>query len=82
MCIAVPGNVKSIAGDNPFNRIGQVNFDGVEKDVNLVYTPEATVGDWVLVHAGFAIAIIDPKEAQKVFEDLKALEEFAKQEVE
>jgi len=73
MCIAVPGNLKNISGDNPLNRIGWVDFSGVEREVNLVYTPEAKVGDWVLVHTGFAISIIDEYEANKVFEDLEAI---------
>jgi len=79
MCIAIPGNLKSISGDNPFNQIGQVDFGGVEREINLVYAPEAKVGDWVLVHTGFAIGIINQEEAQKVFEDLEAMAGFEEQ---
>ena len=82
MCIAVPGNLKSIAGESPFNRLGQVDFGGVEREVNLVYVPEAKVGDWVLVHTGFAIGLIDEDEAKKVFEDLEAMAGFEESETE
>lgn len=82
MCIAVPGNLKSISGEAPFNRIGQVDFGGVEREINLVYVPEAKIGDWVLVHTGFAIGIIDEDEAKKVFEDLEAIAGFEESESE
>lgn len=75
MCIAVPGNIKSITGDDPLTRIGRVDFGGLLREINLALVPEVGVNDWVLVHAGFAIGVIDEQEAQKVFEDLRSITE-------
>jgi len=66
MCLAVPGKIESISGED-FERVGKVSFGGAVKDVNLAYVPEAQVGDYVIVHVGFAISIIDEVEAMKVF---------------
>jgi len=65
MCLAVPGQVLSIEGDDVLTRQGRVAFGGIVKHVNLAYVPEAVVGDYVLVHAGFAITIIDEVEASR-----------------
>jgi hydrogenase expression/formation protein HypC len=59
MCLAVPGKIMSMSGDLPLNRVGKVNFGGIVKEVNLAYTPEANVGDYVIVHVGFAISMVD-----------------------
>ena len=75
MCIAVPGNIKSITGDDPLTRMGRVDFGGLLREINLALVPEVGVNDWVLVHAGFAIGVIDEQEAQKVFEDLRSITE-------
>ena len=75
MCLAVPGKLLDIAGDDVLTRVGRVDFDGVIKEVNLAYLPQATPGDYVLVHVGFAIAMIDEREAARVFELLRQLEE-------
>jgi hydrogenase expression/formation protein HypC len=66
MCLAVPGKIESISGED-FERTGKVSFGGAVKDVNLAYVPESKVGDYVIVHVGFAISIIDEEEAMKVF---------------
>ncbi|WP_243991206.1 HypC/HybG/HupF family hydrogenase formation chaperone [Novosphingobium album (ex Hu et al. 2023)] len=63
MCLAVPGELLEVAGDDPLTREGRVAFAGVVRRVNLAYVPEARAGDYVLVHAGFAIAVIDEAEA-------------------
>ena len=63
MCLAVPGRVESIEGDDPAFRRGKVDFGGVRKDVSLAYTPAVCVGDYVLVHVGFAIEVIDEQQA-------------------
>lgn len=76
MCLAVPGRVISIAGDDPLMRVGRVDFGGVVKEIQLAYTPEARVDDYVLVHVGFAISVIDAVEAARVFEQLEGLEEI------
>jgi hydrogenase expression/formation protein HypC len=77
MCLAVPGKIVSIEGDDPILRSGRVDFSGVIKQVNLAYVPEARVGDYVLVHVGFAINIIDEAEAKQVFEYLREMEDLA-----
>ena len=76
MCLAIPGKILSITGADPFGRSGKVSFGGVSKDVNLTYVPEAAVGDYVLVHAGFAINMIDEQEANLVFEYLREIGEL------
>lgn len=63
MCLAVPGELLEVEGDDPLTREGRVAFAGVIRRVNLAYVPEASPGDYVLVHAGFAIAVIDEAEA-------------------
>ncbi len=65
MCLAVPGQLLSLEGDDPLTRQGRVSFAGLVKQANLAYVPDATIGDYVLVHAGFAIAVIDGREALK-----------------
>jgi hydrogenase expression/formation protein HypC len=77
MCLAVPGKITSIAGDDPLTRIGKVDFGGVFKEASLAYVPEANVGDYVIVHVGFAISRIDEEEAKKVFEYLREMGELA-----
>ena len=80
MCLAVPGRILSIEGEDPVLRSGRVDFSGVVKQVNLAYVPEAKIGDYVLVHVGFAISTIDEAEAQQVFEYLKQMDELAESE--
>lgn len=80
MCLAVPGKIVSIEGTDPVFRTGQVSFGGVTKRINLAYVPEARIGDYVLVHVGFAISIVDEAEAQEVFEYLKQMGDLAEAE--
>jgi hydrogenase expression/formation protein HypC len=70
MCLAIPGKVLSISGDDPLVRVGRIDFGGVVKEVNLVYTPEAKPGEYVLTHVGFAMAVIDEIEARRMFDTL------------
>ena len=77
MCLAVPGKILSIEGTDPVFRSGKVSFGGVQKQINLAYVPEAKVGDYVLVHVGFAISTIDEAEAEEVFEYLREMGELA-----
>jgi hydrogenase expression/formation protein HypC len=77
MCLAVPGRIESISGDDPMLRAGKVSFGGVLKEVNLAYVPEAKVGDYVIVHVGFALSIVDEAEAQQVFEYLRQMEDLS-----
>jgi len=77
MCLAIPGKILSIEGDDPLLRSGKVDFSGVAKLVNLGCVPEARVGDYVLVHVGFAISTIDEQEAVQVFEYLRQMGDLA-----
>jgi len=77
MCLAVPGKLVSIDDGLALMRAGKVNFGGILKDVNLAYVPEAKVGDYVIVHVGFALSIVDEDEAKIVFEYLKQMEDLA-----
>jgi hydrogenase expression/formation protein HypC len=62
----------SISGEG-FNRTGKVSFGGVLKEVSLAYVPEAQVGDYIIVHVGFALSKVDEAEAQRVFDYLEAM---------
>lgn len=77
MCLAVPGKIVSIRGDDPLIRTGKVSFGGIVKEVSLAYTPEAKVGDYVIVHVGFAISTLDEAEANRVFEYLREMDELS-----
>jgi hydrogenase expression/formation protein HypC len=77
MCLAIPGQIVEIqGGDDPMQRTGRVKFGGIVKEVNLAYTPQATVDDYVLVHVGFSLSIVDEDEAKKVFEYLDEMQEL------
>ena len=75
MCLAVPGKVIEIAGDEPAFMHGQVDFAGVRREVSFAFTPEARVGDYVLVHAGCALTVIDEHEAETTLAELRRLGE-------
>jgi hydrogenase expression/formation protein HypC len=77
MCLAIPGKLEAITDhlDETF-RIGKVSFDGIMKQVNLTMVPEAKVGDYVLVHVGAAIQVVDEKEARETFDILKKMGEL------
>lgn len=77
MCLGVPGKITEIGDPNPVGIVmGKVNFGGVAKDVCLAYVPEARVGDYVMVHAGFALNTLDEQEAQEVFDLLAQMGEL------
>ena len=73
MCLAIPGQVLSISGDDPLMRAGRVDFGGVAKEINFAFVPEVRVGDYVLVHVGFALSVIDEAEAERLISDLREL---------
>jgi hydrogenase expression/formation protein HypC len=77
MCLAVPGKIVSISGDDPLTRNGKVNFGGIIKDVNFAYVPDAKVGDYVVVHVGFALNTVDEAEANQVFDYLREMGDLA-----
>ena len=76
MCLAVPGRLLSVAGEDPLTRVGRVDFGGVVKEINLAFVPEARIDDYVLVHVGFALTVIDESEAMQVFEHLREMGEL------
>ncbi len=77
MCLAIPGKITAIesALDDTF-RVGRVSFGGVTKEVNLAMVPEANIGDYVMVHVGVAISVVDEAEAQLTFTYLKQVGEL------
>jgi hydrogenase expression/formation protein HypC len=77
MCLAIPGRLEAITNqlDETF-RFGRVSFGGIMKEVNLSMVPEAKEGDYVLVHVGVAIGIVDEDEAKKTFEYIRQMGEL------
>jgi hydrogenase expression/formation protein HypC len=76
MCLAVPGKILTVAGDDPLTRTARVSFGGIIKQVSLAYTPQAAVDDYVIVHVGFALNVLDEAEAGRVFDYLKQMGEL------
>ena len=77
MCLAIPGKITSISGgEEPLARMGKVDFGGILKEVSLAYVPEAQLGDYVIVHVGFALSRVDEAEAQQVFQYLREMQEL------
>ena len=72
MCLAIPGKVISVE-DLGLSRVAKVQFGGITRTASLDFVPEAGVGDYVLVHVGFALSKIDEEEARKTLEDLQTL---------
>jgi len=81
MCLGVPGKVVKVEENALGMTMGTVSFGGITKDVCLAYVPEARVGDYVVVHVGFALSKIDEAEAAKVFQYLKEMGELAELEL-
>jgi len=72
MCLAIPGKVEEITNDGLI-RMGRVNFGGVVKNVCLDYVPEVQVGDYTIVHVGFALSKIDEETAEKTLADFREM---------
>lgn len=69
MCLAIPGQLLEVMEtDDPLFRTGRVSFAGIVKEIQLACTPEARPGDYVLVHVGFSIAVVDEAEARRTLE--------------
>jgi hydrogenase expression/formation protein HypC len=78
MCLGVPGKVVSITeADDPLSRSGRVSFGGVVKEVRLAFVPEVQVGEYVIVHAGFALNRLNETEAARIFDYLRQMDELA-----
>ncbi len=76
MCLAVPGRIESLAGDDPLTRTGRVSFDGIVKSVSLACVPDADVGDYVIVHVGIAISKLDEEAARLTLDYLRQIGEL------
>jgi len=77
MCLGVPGKIVETSGED-FFRMGKVDFGGIVREASLAYVPEAQIDDYVIVHAGFALHILDEREAQEtlaLFREIGALDE-------
>ena len=72
MCLAVPGKLIEIADDHGL-RMGRVDYAGTRRAACLEYVPEAAIGDYVIVHAGFAISVLDEEQARRSFETWDAM---------
>jgi len=75
MCLAVPGKILSVGEAEGLLRTARISFGGMVKEASLALLPEAAPGQYVLVHAGVAITVIDEEEAERVFALLESLEE-------
>ncbi|WP_237056422.1 HypC/HybG/HupF family hydrogenase formation chaperone [Microbulbifer sediminum] len=76
MCLGIPGRIEEIINNSPLERCGRVSFGGISREVNLAYVPEAAVGDYVIVHVGFAISRVREDEARRVFRYLEEIGEL------
>ena len=75
MCLAVPGKVVEVRpAAGAVGPIGVVDFQGTHMEVGLAFVPEVSAGDWVLVHAGFALNVLDKQEAMETWKYLKEAE--------
>jgi hydrogenase expression/formation protein HypC len=75
MCLAIPGKLIAITQEGELQRAGKVDFGGVLREVNLALVPEAQPGEYVVVHVGVALSVIDEAEARHVFDYLRLMEE-------
>lgn len=81
MCLGVPGRVLDVTAGAGGVPMARVSFSGIVKEVCLACTPEARAGDYVIVHVGFAISVVDEAEAMKVFEYLQQMDELGDLEI-
>ncbi len=79
MCLAIPGEILTVDDGEPILRKARVSFGGIVKEISLALLPEAKPGEYVLVHAGVGISVVNDAEAEKIFgylEELGELEEL------
>jgi hydrogenase expression/formation protein HypC len=81
MCLAIPGKIISVTEDDELLRQGRVDFGGVIMNVSLACVPDALIGQYVLVHVGMAISVVDEREAKRVFEYLDQMDDLAELEI-
>ncbi|HIK30759.1 MAG TPA: HypC/HybG/HupF family hydrogenase formation chaperone [Oscillatoriales cyanobacterium M59_W2019_021] len=73
MCLAIPGKIVSISGDDPLTKTAKVSFGGILREVSLACVPEAQIGDYTIVHVGFALSIVDEESARETLQDLEEM---------
>ncbi|NLG34103.1 MAG: HypC/HybG/HupF family hydrogenase formation chaperone [Lentisphaerae bacterium] len=73
MCLAIPGRLVAVSDGEGFDRRGTVDHDGARQEVSLAYLPDVQVGDYVLVHVGFAMTQVDTEEAERLLQELRDL---------
>ncbi len=81
MCLAIPGKLIEISHDTQGVLMGKANFGGIVKQVCLEYTPDAVVGEYVLVHVGFALSKVDEEEAARTYKALEELQQLGELDV-
>jgi hydrogenase expression/formation protein HypC len=81
MCLAIPGKLIDISEDEHGVKMGRANFGGIVKQVCLEYTPEVVIGDYVLVHVGFALSKVDEEEAARTYKALEELKQLGELDV-
>jgi hydrogenase expression/formation protein HypC len=77
MCLAIPGKILNVLGNDPLSRMAVVSFSGVKKEISLAFVPEAKAGDHVIVHVAFAISILDEEAALESLNYFRQLDETA-----
>ena len=77
MCLAIPGVIVEIDNRDPLAPMGRIDFGGVSRTASLAFVPEARAGDYVLIHAGFALSVLDENEARASLQALRELGEHA-----
>ena len=73
MCLAIPGRIVAISEGEGFDRRGTVDYDGARQEISLAYLPETKIGDYVLVHVGFAMTRLDADEAERILREIREL---------
>ena len=81
MCLAVPGKVVSIDESNPALKMAKVNFSGVNKEVCIEWLPNVSIGDYVLVHVGFALNKVNEKDAEETLKILRAMGDIEEEKI-
>mgnify|MGYP000224069079 CR=1 FL=1 len=76
MCLGIPGLVEEIINTEPMASSARVRFGGIQKVISIVFVPEVNVGDYVIVHVGFAISVVNEQEAKRVFRYLDEIGEL------
>ncbi|MGD9612020.1 MAG: HypC/HybG/HupF family hydrogenase formation chaperone [Kiritimatiellia bacterium] len=74
MCLAIPGRLVAITEGEGFDRRGTVDYAGARQEVSLAYLPDTKIGDYVLVHVGFAMTQLDVEEAERILREIRELE--------